>query len=254
MQSFPSDARMLKRVEIPNYGPFVFGRKRSVVPPETPVFKTPSVRIVRAALDINAIRAAAKSLKPIYRAEEDILANGNFGDCTCAGAHHIQAILTAISHPNDWRLPTAMDALWTYSRVTQPPFNIATGANDGGADLITVLDFWKANGVFSDGTGKIKSYAAVDPTNQDAIRAAIATNRNLYMGAELPSAWLKAPPVWDVAGPSVPEDGHCVITYDANDQGVQIDSWGQFFTITWAALAKYFSASAGGEVYTVTAA
>jgi hypothetical protein len=57
--------------------------------------------------------------------------------------------------------------------------------------------------------------------------------------------------VWDAAGPSVPDNGHCVagVGYKAN--GVEIDSWGMTGEITDAAIAKYATQSAGGELYTL---
>lgn len=256
----------LHRIIVPNYGPFVFGRRRSNLredgfTPSAPPFVAPSSPILRVGrtFDHNAIRDAATHLVPIYGAEEDALGNQRFGDCTCAGMLHAAALLQAIFSYKVWRRPTQADALALYARVTNPPFDLRTGANDNGADLVTVMDVVAAGGAYSDGSFKIKDPLAVDATNQAEVKAAIDAHRVLYMGAALPSAWLPAngkpvAKVWDVAGPGNPDDGHCTLTYDYNDQGVQINTWGEFVTITWAALAAYYSNEAGGELYTFSIA
>jgi hypothetical protein len=44
---------------------------------------------------------------------------------------------------------------------------------------------------------------------------------------------------------------NCVAVYGYNEEGVFINTWGLFGTITWGAFAKYLNAAAGGEVYAV---
>jgi hypothetical protein len=251
---------MLKRVVIPGYGPFVFGRK------ETPIKTAPSFvlptssssRVVSPVLSgvcHDAIQAAAQTLHPIYRAEEDADGNNAVGDCTAAAMMHIGAILQALKGGKGglWRLPTASDALQLYSKTTNPPFNIQTRANDNGADLGTVLAYVEKFGAYPDGTFKITPPVSVDATNQTQVKAALDKHRILYMGAALADAWIPTGPtvakVWDVAGPPDEDDGHSTAAYDYNDQGVQINTWGCFVTVTWAALAKYWGAQAGGELY-----
>ena len=90
-----------------------------------------------------------------------------------------------------------------------------------------------------------------------------STTTTSILGVELPAAWVaKSEPsekrltVWDVAGdPDPVENGrkHCIVAYGYNAQGVLIDTWGMFGTITWAALAKYCSGESG-ELYTIVAA
>jgi hypothetical protein len=242
---------MLKKVMIEGYGPFVFGRKPTLlrtVPSFVPPAK-PSPRAVSFAHD--AIADAAQTLHPIYRAEEDIDGNNAVGDCTSAAFMHIGAILQALKGTKVWRLPTASDALQLYSKTTTPPYNLVTRANDNGADLGTVMAYVEKFGAYPDGTFKITAPVAVDATNPAQVKAALDKHRILYMGAALANAWVQGPvaKVWDIAGPPDDDDGHCTMAYDYNDQGVQINSWGFFITVTWAALAKYWGAQAGGELY-----
>lgn len=247
---------MLKRVVIPEYGPFVFGRINSGVQPlSVPKLDALPIKRAGAPLDHNAIRLAAKSLFPVYGAEEDDLGNSRYGDCTAAGMLHAAAILQAIKG-GPWRRPNRADALLLYAQVTNPHFVLATGANDNGADLVTVINHVGNQGAYLDGSFKIRGARAVDATNADAVKAALDQFHILYMGAGLPQAWIPrgaVSKVWDVAGPMVPTNGHCTIAYDYNDQGVQIDTWGHFVTVTWAALAAYWGDEAGGELYTFEA-
>ena len=76
---------MLKRIEIAGYGPYVCGRTKAtgdILPP--PLFS--SVAGAPIYHDVDAIRAAAKSMRPIYAAVENIMGNDKYGDCTCCGA------------------------------------------------------------------------------------------------------------------------------------------------------------------------
>lgn len=195
---------------------------------------------------------------PIYAASEDILGNDRYGDCTCAGAGHILNILRANSEAaGAWREATRNDALAFYSRVTNPPFIPVLGLNDNGADEQTVLNVWQKSGFYSDGTGKIEAWASVDGTKPEEVRQAMWLFGNLYFGVELPDAWINPMPsksgfTWDVAGDPDQNNGHCYIGYGYNDKGVFIDTWGEFGTMTWEAIAKY-CASGVGELYTVLA-
>jgi hypothetical protein len=243
----------LKKILIPGYGPFVFGRKPTLVR-TAPSFVPPGLRPFPRAVSMShdAIRDAAQTLHPIYKAEEDIDGNDAVGDCTGAAMMHIGAILQALKG-GMWRLPTATDALQLYSKTTNPPFNIQTRANDNGADLGTVMRYVEKFGAYPDGSFKITPPVAVDATNPAQVKAALDKHRILYMGAALADAWIPTTPqvakVWDVAGDPDPNDGHCTAAYDYNDQGVQINTWAQFVTVTWAALAKYWGAQAQGELY-----
>lgn len=258
-------ADMLKRVEIPNYGSFVFGRKRPAPAPEHRRMKSTPMGLISLPEAMPAsedlIKAAALALAQAeYAAQNDILANDQYGDCTCAGALHLEALFQALLLKGRfWRQPSKSDALWLYSQVTHPAFNPFSGANDNGANEQDVLNFWEKNGIFSDMTGKISSWSAVDARNEAAVKQAIIMNHNLYLGVELPDAWLQQAQnnpvnyVWDVAGDPNPENGHCVVGVGYTAQGVQVNSWGGLFTITWAALAKYCTPPTG-ELYTVVAA
>ena len=193
---------------------------------------------------------------PIYHTMEDILGNDQYGDCTCAGAGHLLDVLRANNNKADaWRAATRDDALAFYARVTSPAFDPATGANDNGADEQTVLNTWQKDGFFSDGTGKIEAWATVNASNIEEMKQAIWLFGNLYFGISLPDMWVNPAPsqsgfTWTVAGDPDPNNGHCFIGYGYNSNGVLIDTWGMFGTLTWAAVQKYCAANVG-ELYVV---
>ncbi len=257
---------MLKRIQIPGFGPYVFGRLRPAAsaPPRRIVYPFADAKTPAPPANFGMSRAfssvrIAAAARPIYAAEEDILANNRYGDCTCAGALHLMAIFSAILKRGvNFRRPNVANALWLYAQVTDPKFDAVTGANDNGADEQTVLEFLRTHGAYEDGTGRIASWATVDATRPDVMRQVLFSNNNLYLGVELPDAWLNPAPgragfLWDVAGDPNPENGHCIVAYGYNETGILIDTWGLFRAMTWAAVAKYCSAPSG-ELYTLVAA
>lgn len=246
---------MLKTIHV-NGRPYVCGRKKSSFPAYDPISPFSHFSSARETFnDTDAIRAAAKS-EPIYAAVEDILGNDKYGDCTCAAALKMQAIFDCAAG-REYRKPALDDALWLYSQITNPPFDLSTGANDNGANLQTVLSFWHSNGVYKDGHGKIKAAYAVDATNRAEVKAALAQYGLLYAGCDLPRAWEEITGTgftWSMAGAPDPNAGHCTFMYGHNETGVFDGSWGMEGTIPWDALAYYFGAAQGGELFAVEAA
>jgi hypothetical protein len=185
---------------------------------------------------------------------EDVLANDRYGCCTCSGAGHILDVLRAQSG-KPWRHAEAADVIAFYAKVTNPPFDPATGANDNGADEQTVLAVWKDHGFFPDGSGKIAAWADVNASIVNEVKQAIWLFCNVYFGVALPDAWVSPMPsapgfTWGVAGDPDPNNGHCFIGYGYNDVGVFIDTWGLFGVMTWEAVAKY-CARGVGELHVV---
>jgi hypothetical protein len=181
----------------------------------------------------------------------NILANDQLGCCTSSAAGHII---------DTWRgnaqsikpMVTEDQAIQFYSASTgYVPGNAAT---DQGGDLVTVMQTWKNKGYFADGSSKLVGWASVDVNNYDEVKAAIWLFENLYVGVSLPDAWINPMPekngvIWDVAGEPNPNSGHCMAWNGFNDEGVFDLTWGMVVIITPAAVKKYFSTSAGGEVF-----
>jgi hypothetical protein len=192
-------------------------------------------------------KAAQPALSKIYE-------NDNLGDCVIAGMAHVVGVLTgnaggnATIYSND-QIIKLYSAIGGY--VPGDP------ATDQGCDEQTALNYWENNGApASTGTHKIAGWMTVDATNPEEFRTALWLFENLYFGLELPDAWINPMPsaagfVWDAAGPAVPENGHCVAGVGYTAQGITIDTWGMTGLMTNAAIAKYATQAAGGELYTV---
>ena len=84
--------------------------------------------------------------------------------------------------------------------------------------------------------------AMIRPGNAKQIRQAnafLVGGPNL--GLSLPDEWLanENSSVWDVAGEPNPANGHDVMGLDYQPDGLIVNSWGERFLVTWAAIAKY---------------
>lgn len=180
---------------------------------------------------------------------ERIFANNRLGDCTAAGAGHTLALWRGAAANGD-RMPTVEDVIAFYSKTAG--YVPGDPSTDQGGDEVTVLNAWRNDGFFSDGTGKIAAWVTIDATNWLEVRQAMWLAESLYFGVELPDEWVSEVGgngyVWDVAGAPNPENGHCFVGIGYDESGVVVDSWGLFGTITPAAIAKY-AAGGGGELY-----
>jgi hypothetical protein len=178
----------------------------------------------------------------------NVYLNDTLGDCVIAGGYHIVATTTgnagSLFTASNQQLITDYSAIGGY--VPGDP------STDNGCDEPTALNYWVEKG-FANGT-KPLGWLAVDATNRSELESALYLFENLYFGVELPDDWLNPAPsesgfYWDVAGDPDPNNGHCVIGVGYGENGVTIDTWGLLGTVTWAALAKYFTASANGAAY-----
>lgn len=250
---------MLKTINVDGYGPYVCGRKPSQYADSVQRFSATPAALAAATKfsGIDSIRAAATKGPHLFVALENILANDSVGDCAIAAAMKIQAINDCLAG-REMRMPTVDDALWLYSQCSGPPaFNPETRANDNGCELLTVLQHWQANGLYKDGYGKIKEFFAVDATKPDDVRSALTTHHALLGGCLLPKQWEQIRATgftWPMDGEPDPDAGHATYQYGFNDPCVFDGTWGMEGSIPWDAVAYYFGAQNGGELYTVVAA
>ena len=179
----------------------------------------------------------------------DVYKNDALGDCVIAGGYHILGTWTG----NATGVPfhaTAAQIIADYHAIGgYVPGDLST---DNGCQLQDAIDYWTKKG-FANGTRLIGS-VSLNAKSATDVKAACFLTENLKFGLGLPDKWIAPFPsgngfVWDVAGPSNPNNGHEVIGYGFNAQGVLIDSWGLKGLITWAAIATYCGPSAGGELY-----
>jgi hypothetical protein len=178
----------------------------------------------------------------------DIYLNDQLGDCVIAGGYHVVGVETGnagdLFGASDDQIIADYGAIGGY--VPGDP------STDNGCDEATALNYWTEQG-FADGT-KLVGWLAVDPTNKQEMQSALYLFENLFFGMELPDAWINPAPAgsgfrWDVAGPSDPNNGHCVIGVGYGAGGVTIDTWGLLGTLTYGAIAQYCAAANNGELY-----
>jgi hypothetical protein len=172
--------------------------------------------------------------------------NDSVGDCTVAAEGHLVGAFTGEANPPAVVFTDA-DVLAAYYRLT--------GGPDTGLDEITVLDDWKVTGGISP-DHKIVGYVSVDATNQAHVQLALWMFANAYACLELPDAYVGPFPsasgfTWDVAGSSVPDNGHAIAFYDCDATGVYVMTWGMWGKMTWSAVIEYLAEANGGSLNVV---
>ncbi len=189
---------------------------------------------INAAPDLGAYQTSAPVLPPstnwlakAIAAIKRMYLNDAKGDCVIASLFHLAGVWTG----NEVGTPlqgTDAEVAATYA-IWNP------GRQDNGCDISTVNNYWRDHGVTINGQlHKIDSYVAVDNTNWDLVKAAIALGFMLKLGIDLPGAWEQTNDggVWDVTSSRV-VGGHDVPAIDFNDTvGATIATWAGTRTIT----------------------
>jgi hypothetical protein len=190
---------------------------------------------------------AAKALAQMYL-------NNQLGDCVIAGMAHVVGVFTG----NAGGAPVIYgnnEIIALYSAIGgYVPGHPNT---DHGCDEQTALNYWQQHGAPTpQGTHEIAGWISVNGADPTEYRTALWLFENLYFGLELPNAWINPFPsapgfTWNVAGPPVPTNGHCVVGVGYTPKGVTICTWAMLGLMTDAAIAKYATTPGSGELYTV---
>jgi hypothetical protein len=215
------------------------------------IARAPSLKLARY-LDMAALPPVPLSTD--YRSKSEpflhnILGNDQLGDCTAAGAFHLSAnMLGAADNAIGY---TAADAIAFYSASTG--YVPGESWTDQGGNVPDVLNYWVQHGLMGDGSHKAAGWVTLDPTNKRELQVSVDYFGGCYLGLCLPDAWEPQSGfgdgfTWDVAGDPDPSNGHCIVAIDYLTGGLIVDTWGDLGLLTWAAVAKYCSASAGGEI------
>ena len=167
------------------------------------------------------------------------LGNDSVGDCTCAAAGH--AIQVA-----DWygqNTPAAVttkNILAVYSAITG--YDPSDPNSDQGANLLDVLSYWQKTGIVGERLGP---YVAFDSNQPRHWQATIDLFGGAYIGVWLPATVVNALDSgtvvdWtSVKDPVTQDAGHCVFAVGYNAKGIQLVTWGQVITMSFAFAAKY---------------
>jgi hypothetical protein len=171
--------------------------------------------------------------------------NTDLGDCTCAAIGNAVRVATA-NHGAEVKL-TDDAVLTAYSAVSG--YDPRTGANDGGAAMLDVLNYWRKTGV---GGHQIGGFVRLSPGE---VETAINLFGGVYVGAALP---LKAQhqEVWTGGYDAhTPEDvpgswgGHAMWLASYDHLGVELLTWGNRQRADWAWMSRY-----ADELYAVFSA
>jgi len=177
--------------------------------------------------------------------------NNELGDCVIAGIGHVVGVMTG--NVGNQFLYSNNQIIALYSAIGG--YVPGEPSTDRGCDEQTALNYWQHNGAPA-GSNQIAGWISVNGADPSEYRTALWLFENLYFGLELPNKWINPFPsapgfIWDVAGPPVPTNGHCVVGVGYTPKGVTICTWGMLGLMTDAAIAKYATTAGAGEVYTV---
>ena len=232
----------MKTIQAANGKTYKLGRRRPRYPMRGLMMGTYLTRkYVLPPISTNRAVLAMGSLRKIYL-------NDSIGDCVIAGGAHMEGLWSANAN--------GAPILYSDDQIIQE-YHVIGGyvpgdpSTDNGCDEVTALERWQTDG-FAGGT-RIAGKILVDGTDPIEVRAAINEFGCLMAGLELPDEWLphiaSDSAILDVAGPSNPESGHCVVLIDYNPGKVIAATYGFLPFMTDAAVAKYCVPEAGGELY-----
>lgn len=155
--------------------------------------------------------------------------NDTIGDCTIAGAGHMEMCWT--SNAGSLYVPSDADIVSAYSAITG--YSPDDPSSDEGAVELDVLKYWRNNGIAG---RKIQAFVSVDPKDIQQVRTAIYLFGGVYAGVTLResdlSAFQKGIPWGAQFGPVA--GGHAIplVAY----------STGDFTAITWGRPIKLSNA------------
>ena len=161
-----------------------------------------------------------------------ILGNDQYGDCTIAGAGHLDMA---------WDIEVnESDPIPNTAETTKEYFNL-TGGQDTGLAETDVLNHWLKTGLFG---YEISAFAPLAYNTKLSLQQATAFYGSVYFGVQLPqSAQDQFTPggvsTWSVVPGSPIEGGHCIVGVGYNAAGIQVITWGQVVTATWNWIAQY---------------
>jgi hypothetical protein len=165
-----------------------------------------------------------------------MLGNDVAGDCTCAAIAHMLMLVSA--HTGKMVTPTLDDVFGAYSAISG--YDRKTGANDNGAAITDVLDYWRTTGIAGH---KILGWAKIAHSDIQAVKQAIWLFGGVNLGVQLPQSAEKqfaAGKPWemiyengDILG------GHSIPNFGYGSDGTNCITWGKRQEMSWEWFAKY---------------
>lgn len=177
-----------------------------------------------------------------------MMRNDRAGCCTCSAAGHMIQAWTV----NASALTTISDdaVIAAYSAVSG--YDPRTGANDRGAVMLDVLNYWRKTGI---GGRKIAAYVKVNAKNHLQVMEAAYLFGGVYVGVALPLTaqdQINAGKPWDVPaggakGRGAPGSwgGHAISEVIYSAAGLEVVTWGKRQPMTWAFWDAYVDETYG---------
>jgi hypothetical protein len=186
-------------------------------------------------------RLAAPPVRADWQADTiqwPMYANDQIGDCTCAAVGHMVNQLTFYGSGTEVQ-PKESSVVGMYSAVTG--YRPGHPSTDTGAYCQDVLAYWRKTGLEGH---KIVAYAALDVSNLDEVKQAIAMFGTVYIGFTVTDAAedaFDAGQVWDVKRGARNLGGHCVPmgAFDSAKKTLYGVTWAAEFGMTEAYWKKY---------------
>lgn len=171
-----------------------------------------------------------------------MLANDEWGDCTCAGDGHIAELLTFYGQGTE-TLITDTQALAVYSAISGFNRNAGPpGSNptDQGATVQAALGYLRTTGIAG---VKLAAFAEIQPGNMTGIQTACAELGGLSAGVNLPAnaqQQFEAGLPWSVAADDGGiEGGHCIVLAGYDPDYLYFVTWGKVQRATYGWWEKY---------------
>jgi hypothetical protein len=227
------------------FGHLRLGRIKPAEPPKLRLAKYLDEAVVLPATPPTADFYSAVPAWPMYE-------NDSLGDCTCAAPGHMVQAWSAAA--GAMKTMDDADVVRMYWETGDPAADSgsAGGPTDTGRNEMSVLDYWRKQGIGAGQTwvDKITAYAGVEASNLDLVKAAIALFGGVYIGVALPLT-AQGQSVWDVVdepGRDEPGSwgGHAVNIVGYDEDEFVLVTWGGLMRMTVAFFEKYVD-----EVYAV---